>query len=146
MAREIVTAVEVEAGADHTWRVLTTFEEWPTWHPSMLEFEGSAAAGNRLRFRARSPEGGGAVTIRPRVLEADPGRLLRWRGHFLVPGLFDATHEFALEPTSRGTRVTQRERFTGILVPLMRGVLARTQRDNARADSALKARAEALYA
>jgi len=66
----------------------------------------------------------------------------RWRGHFLVPGLFDGTHEFALEPLDSGTRVTQRERFTGILVPLMRSILARTERDNTRADRALKARAE----
>lgn len=143
MAREITTAVDVDAPPDRIWRVLTALEEWPTWHPSILEFAGHAAAGERVRFRARSPEGGGAVTLKPTVLDVDPRRLLRWRGHFLVPGLFDATHEFMLEPTDRGTRVTQRERFTGILVPLMGGVLARTERDNRRADSALRARAEA---
>lgn len=142
MAHEIVTTVDVDTPPNRTWQVLTAFEEWPAWHPSILEFAGNATAGQRLRFRARSPEGGGAVTLKPTVLDADPGRLLRWRGHFLVRGLFDATHEFTLEPTDRGTHVIQRERFTGILVPLMRSVLARTERDNTRADRALKARAE----
>lgn len=143
MNREIITDVDVDASPDETWRVLAALPDWPAWHPSIVEFDGRAEAGQRLRFKARSPEGGGAVTLKPTVLDAEPGRLLRWRGHFLVPGLFDGTHEFVLEPTSRGTRVTQRERFTGILVPLMRAILARTQRDNVRADQALKARAEA---
>lgn len=142
MAKEILTTVEVETPPERIWQVLTAFGEWPEWHPAILEFAGSASTGQRLRFRAQSPEGGGAVTLKPTVLDADPGRLLRWRGHFLVPGLFDGMHEFALDPIAAGTRVTQRERFTGILVPLMRSILARTERDNTRADHALKARAE----
>lgn len=108
----------------------------------MVAFTGRAAAGERLRFRVRSPEGGGAVTLKPKVLAAEAGRLLRWRGHFMVPGLFDATHEFVLEPIAGGTRVTQRERMTGVLVGLMGGVIARTERDNARADAGLKHRVE----
>lgn len=146
MAKEIITAVDIAKPPAEVWRVLAAFEEWPDWHPSILEFAGSATAGNKLRFRARSPEGGGGVTLKPTVLDADSGRLLRWRGHFLVPGLFDATHEFVLEATGGGTRVTQRERFSGVLVPILRAVLARTERDNARADQALKARAELALA
>lgn len=142
MSAEIVTTVEIVSPPQAVWDGLVAFDEWPTWHPSIQEFAGRAQQGQRLRFRARSPEGGGAVTLKPTVLDADPGRVLRWRGHFLVPGLFDATHEFVLEPTATGTHLTQRERFTGILVPLMKRVLARTQRDNARADQALKASVE----
>ncbi len=73
----------------------------------------------------------------------EPHHPVRWRGHFLVRGLFDATHEFVLEPAAQGTRVTQRERCSGVLVPLLGAVLRRTERDNARGDTALKARVEA---
>lgn len=146
MAREIITSIEIGSPPEKTWDVLAALDEWPAWHPTITEFAGTATAGHRLRFRARSAEGGGAVTLKPTVLDAEPGRLLRWRGHFLVPGLFDATHEFVLEPTPRGTRVTQRERFTGILVPFMRAILARTERDNIRADGALKTQAELAFA
>ena len=142
MPHEITTTIEIARPPERVWERLVAFAEWPAWHPSISEFAGRAEAGQRLRFRARSPEGGGAVTLKPTVLDADPGRLLRWRGHFLMPGLFDATHEFTLEPTPTGTKVTQRERFTGVLVPLMRKVLARTERDNDRADRALKIRVE----
>ena len=142
MAQEIVSTIEVEDAPERVWEVLTAFGDWPAWHPSIEQFQGVAARGERLRFRARSPEGGGAVTVRPTVLDAQPSRILRWRGHFLVRGLFDGTHEFALEPTAHGTRVTQRESFSGLLVPLLKSVVARTARDNALADRALKARVE----
>jgi hypothetical protein len=138
MSQEIITIIEIANPPERVWDALIAFDKWPAWHPSISEFTGRAEPGQRLRFRARSPEGGGAVTLKPTVRNADPGQLLRWRGHFLMPGLFDATHEFVLEPTALGTQVTQRERFTGVLVPLMRKVLARTERDNDRADRALK--------
>ena len=142
MSHEIVSTIEIASPPERVWDGLVAFGDWPAWHPSISEFAGRAEPGQRLRFRARSPEGGGAVTLKPTVVAADPGRLLRWRGHFLMPGLFDATHEFALEPTAVGTKLTQSERFTGVLVPLMRKILARTERDNERADRALKARVE----
>jgi hypothetical protein len=142
MAKEIVTSVEVAADPERVWEVLTDFGSWPDWHPAILEFSGRAAPGERLRFRSRSPEGGGAITIKPAVVAAEPGRLLSWHGHFVAPGLFDATHEFRLEPIPSGTRVIQRERFSGVLVPFMGGIIARTERDNARGDANLKERLE----
>ena len=49
---------------------------------------------------------------------------------------------FVLDRTGRGTRVTQRELLSGVLVGLMGGVIARTKRDNARTDAGLKSRVE----
>lgn len=143
MSEEIVTAIEVAASAEEVWQVLVSFDRWPSWHPSVKRFEGSPTPGSRLRFVAQSPEGGGRFTLRPVLLAAEPARLLRWRGNFLVPGLFDATHEFTLRDCEGGSALTQRERFSGLLVPLMSAVLARTRRDNARADLALKMKVEA---
>ena len=48
------------------------------------------------------------MTFRPEVLRCEPGRELRWLGHFLVPGLFDGEHAhlleglFGFEPHGRG--------------------------------------------
>jgi hypothetical protein len=142
VSEEIVTTIDVAASRQEVWRLLVSFDEWPSWHPSIKRFEGSPTPGARLRFTARSPEGGGQVTLRPTLLVAEPARLLRWRGHFLVPGLFDATHEFTLRDWEAGTELTQRERFSGLLLPLMSRVVARTRRDNGRADLALKLRLE----
>ena len=42
------------------------------------------------------PPGGRGATLRPTVLEADPGRQLRWLGQLLLPGLFDGDHSFTV--------------------------------------------------
>ena len=50
----------------------------------------------------------------PTVLVARAGRELRWRGHVLVPRLFDAEHYFLLQPQGTATILTQGERFRGV--------------------------------
>ena len=59
------------------------------------------------------------MTFRPTVLKVEPNREFRWLGHLLFPGLFDGEHIFTIEPLGEGhVRFTQREVFTGLLVPL----------------------------
>jgi len=90
------------------------------------------------------PEGGRATTFRPTVLEAAPGKRLRWLGRFLLPKLFDGEHSFTIEPLYEGrVRLIQEEQFRGILVPLLarsldRGTLPAFERMN----QALKRRTE----
>ena len=104
---------------------------------------GTTAAGERLSIRMRPLRGRG-MTIRPTVLEAIPGRRLRWLGRLVLPGLFDGEHRFIIEPLAPGrVRLIQQERFRGILVPLLarsldRGTLPAFQQMN----TALKRRVE----
>ena len=54
------------------------------------------------------------------MVEATPGHRRRWLGRWGIPGVFDAEHSFTI--TARvegGVRLSQNERFTGVLVPLM---------------------------
>ena len=84
------------------------------------------------------------MRFRPKVLVADPPRELRWLGHLLFPGLFDGEHRFAIHPLP-GDRVRfeQSERFSGLLVPLLRKGLERdTKRGFVEMNAALKQRAE----
>jgi len=48
----------------------------------------TCAAHDAAKDRLAAP-GARGMTFRPIVLEADPGRRLRWRGHLLLAGLFD---------------------------------------------------------
>jgi hypothetical protein len=92
-----------------------------------------------MRLPGRRP-----ATSRPQVLEADPGRGLRWLGRLLFPGLFDGEHHFTIEPTGPGrVRLTQRQEFRGLLVPLLQAMIAEpTEESFHRMNRALKARAE----
>lgn len=60
------------------------------------------------------------MSIAPTILRADPGRELRWRGSLPIPGLFQGEHVFELQPLGEDrTRFVHRERFSGLLVPLL---------------------------
>ena len=82
------------------------------------------------------------MTFRPTVQVVEEGRKLEWLGRLLMPGVFDGRHTFTLEPTATGTRLTQEETFTGILVPLTGGTMAKTEAGFRAMNEALKARAE----
>src|SRR5437870_334548 len=58
-----------------------------------------------------------------------PNRELRWLGRLGLPRLFDGEHIFQIEPLGpTRTRFIQRERFRGLLVPLMARSLNRDAR------------------
>jgi hypothetical protein len=74
-----------------------------------------------------------------------PDAAFRGEGNdFFAPGLFDGEHIFTIEPLGTGrVRFTQRETFTGLLVPLLARMLdTGTQHGFEEMNKALKARAE----
>ena len=143
MAKELEATIEIDAGAERVWAVLTDFDSYPDWNPFITHLSGRAGVGEKLHVRMQPP-GGRAVTFHPTVRAADAPRELRWFGRLIVPGLFDGEHTFRLEPLADGrVRFVQHERFSGVLVPLLGRVLRQTQEGFARMNAALKARAEA---
>jgi len=73
-----------------------------------------------------------------------PGQEVRWRGSLPIPGLFTGEHYFRLEPQAGGsTRFVHGENFSGLLLPVLGGILAATQQGFEAMNAALKARAEA---
>jgi len=139
--RRIETAIEIAASADHAWAVLIDFAAYPDWNPFIRRLQGEAQMGARLAVTIEPP-GGRALTFKPKVLAVQPGRELRWLGHFIVPGLLDGEHSFRLEPTAAGCRLHQDETFRGLLVGLLSGALENTSRGFEAMNVALKQRAE----
>jgi hypothetical protein len=143
MAKQLSAQVEIDATPERVWQVLTDLGAYAEWNPFIVSSAGTPAEGERLTNRMQ-PVGGRAVTLRPVVLEASPERRLRWRGRMLAPGVMDAEHTFTIEPLcERRVRLTQHERFSGALVPLVAGTLDRgTLPAFELMNAALKARAE----
>ena len=136
------THVDIAASAADVWLVLTDFEDFPEWNPFIRRIDGELAPGTRLRVRVQPP-GGRAMTFRPTVLRVEPDRHFAWRGHALMPGIFDGEHAFTLEPRGTSTRLLHEERFGGVLLPLLRRSLDTTTRRGFEAmNDALKARVE----
>jgi hypothetical protein len=141
--KELHTEIEIQAPEATVWQILTDFASFPQWNPFIRRASGEAKTGARLEVYLQPP-GASGMTFKPTVLKAEPGRELRWIGHLLLPGLFDGEHVFTIEPLgATGVHFTQRESFTGVLVPFFaRSLEANTLRGFNEMNQALKARAE----
>lgn len=136
----IERSVDIAAPADKVWEALTDFTAYPEWNPFMPELSGTAEVGHQLTVQL-TPADGSAMTFTPTVLAAEPGRELRWLGRFLAPGVLDGEHSFTLESIPGGTRVTQSELFSGVLVPFAGSALD-VGNDFAAMNEALRDRVE----
>ncbi|WP_367045430.1 SRPBCC domain-containing protein [Streptomyces sp. Je 1-332] len=139
--RRISASIEIDADPAQVWAVLSDFSAFKEWNPFLVEAGGTASPGARLSLRFRLPSGR-EMTFRPTVLVSEPGQLLRWRGRFGVPGIFDGEHSFELTAVAGGTRVVQSERFSGALVPFTGSVISDSERGFAALNEALKQRVE----
>jgi hypothetical protein len=142
MVRSISHTIEIDASPEAVWRELADTRSYAEWNPFVRRLDGELQEGARLEVEI-TPPGGRAMTFKPKVLAAEPGRELRWLGHLLLPGLFDGEHRFEIEPLEGGrSRLTQSERFSGLLVRPLGGGLGKTERGFEAMNLALKARAE----
>ena len=139
--RSISAVVDISATPERVWAVLADLAAYPQWNPFIRSASGELAEGARLTLRL-APAGGRAMTFRPTVLAARPGKLLRWIGRLIVPGIFDGTHQFTLEDLGGRTRLTQSETFRGLLVPFTGTTMTRTEAGFHALNQALKERAE----
>lgn len=140
---EIYTEIEIGASAERIWQLLTDFPSYCQWNTVIHLIQGEAKAGARLQVHIRAP-GGSSLSFRATVLQAEPGRELRWQGRLLLSGLFVGEHSFTIEPIGNSrVRFVQREVYTGLLAPIIFPIIRATNR---RAfedmNRALKARAE----
>lgn len=125
--RIIETIHDIPASPEAIWSVLLDFPSHAQWNPFILSLEGEAKIGERLDVTLRGKNSSKGMTFQPTVLQVNPPVRFAWRGRFLIPGLFNGTHEFILDPlTQGGTRLVHKETFRGRLVPLLGGMFKGT--------------------
>lgn len=140
--KELYTEIHIDASKEQVWSVLVDFDRYAEWNPFIVEVLGTADPGADLRVTL-SPPGGRAVTVKPTVTEVAPARTLEWLGRLGPRGVFDGRHRFELHDSPNGSRLIQREVFTGVLVPLFARTLdERTVRGFVAMNVALKRRVE----
>jgi hypothetical protein len=118
----ISASIEIEATPERVWSVLTDLDAYDEWNPFIISSSGTVRVGSTLTNTMRDVTG--ETTFTPKVLTVTSGRELRWLGRVGPGAVFDGEHTFLIEPIGRDrTRLTQTERFTGVLVPFFRGQL-----------------------
>src|SRR5215210_7099576 len=83
--KELHSQIEINVSAERVWHLLTDFASYPQWNPFIRRISGEPTTGERLEVRLEPPESRG-ITLRPKVLSAEPNHQLRWLGH-LCAGL-----------------------------------------------------------
>ncbi|MCY9783895.1 SRPBCC domain-containing protein [Nocardiopsis sp. EMB25] len=133
----IETRQSIDAAPERVWEALAALGRYREWNPVIVEADGAAAVGERIAFRMVLP-GGGQSRHEPVITVAEPGRALCWEGTVGAAWLARAVHEFRLAPSGDGTVLIHRETFTGLLVPLVKGTLKRTEEGFVEMNRALK--------
>jgi len=142
--RELRREIDIDAPPSEVWATLTNTGSYPDWNPFIRRLSGELREGAKLDVRIEPP-GGRAMSFKPTVLGVEDERELRWLGSFLIRGLVDGEHIFRLEALGEGgTRFTQAERFSGILVRPFGSALDKTELGFEQMNAALKARVEGL--
>jgi len=140
--KRIQAVTEIAAPVDTVWAELTGFASYAEWNPFIKKFDGELTVGTRPEVQI-APPGARSMTFRPTITDVSQGERLEWVGRVLMPGIFDGRHSFRLEAIGDNrTRLTQAEQFSGLLVALTGGVLAKTQAGFEAMNEALRVRAE----
>jgi hypothetical protein len=112
--RSVRVEVDVDAGADRIWDLLTDAEGFPRWNTTVTTITGPIAEGRKLAIQVPiSPR-----TFTPTVVAFEPPRRMVWRDG-RAP-MFQGERVYELAPQSDGrTRFTMTETFSGVMLPLI---------------------------
>jgi hypothetical protein len=143
MVMQVLDAsIEIDAPAARVWNVLTDTSRYGEWNPFVTGIAGDVREGADIKVTISAP-GRKPVTFAARVARIDPGRELRWRGRWFLPGLFDGDHALTVEAMGEGrARFRTREQVTGLLLPLLGKAMRQSQAGFEELCKAVKARAE----
>jgi hypothetical protein len=140
--KKLETVIHIHAPLHHVWNVLMDFDRYPEWNPFVKMISGKAVEGEQISVSIKLP-GKKAMMFKPVVLKSVNESEFRWKGKFIVKGIFDGEHYFLLSELPNGSTALQHgEIFTGILIPFMGGVLKSTKSGFENMNVALKERCE----
>ena len=140
--RDITTEISIAAPPLDIWNKLMDFEQYPEWNPFIRSIQGKREQGQQLTVVIQPPDSK-AMTFKPEILVHDQGKEFRWLGKAGIKGIFDGEHFFQLEPQANGqTKLVHGEKFSGLLVGLMKKTLDKTKDGFELMNEALKRECE----
>jgi hypothetical protein len=144
--KEIRSEIEIGSSPDKVWQLLISS---PGYVPDGIrEAVKDRRVGSKLKVYIGT-EGGKGALFTVRLLVAEPGRELRWKGNLWIPGLFDGEHAFEIKPipdNQGGGKVLflQSEKFSGLFLLFLSKTIKNTKEEFDKMNVTLKQRAEQL--
>ena len=110
---KVHTETFIEAQPEDVWAVITDAPNYRHWNPVITNAEGTNGKGATIRNTVVE-DGKKPTLITSKVMNFDPPFHLNQFGGY--PGIITFDHHYILEPVDGGTKVTQKEEYTGIYV------------------------------
>lgn len=110
--------VNIRATAERIWSLLTDAKDFSRWNSTVTSIEGQIREGERLRVRVP----GSDRIFTPAVSDVVPNERMTWTGGFAP--VFAGVRTFNLRSCNDGsTDFAMQERFSGLMLPLIKGWL-----------------------
>lgn len=110
--------VNIRAGAPVIWSILTDASGFPRWNSTVTKIEGQIRDGQRLRLHVPGTD----RAFTPKVSGIVPNQRMTWADGF--GPVFKGVRTFELRPRPDGsTDFAMQERFSGLMLPLIKGSL-----------------------
>jgi hypothetical protein len=136
--KTVSATTQIDAPPMAVWAVLTDLGKYPEWNPLFREASGELTVGGRITLRAVQPSNGRLMTVKAKIVAADPGAELRWVAN--LTGIMSGEHSFVLTALNDGTRLAQAEIYGGLLAATVS--VPRTETIFQAMNDALKQRVE----
>ena len=111
-------AINIQASAENVWRLLTDAQDFPRWNSTVASVEGQIREGQQIRLHVP----GTNRTFTPKISGVVPCERMTWTGGFAP--MFKGVRTFQLSARDDGsTDFAMEERFSGLMLPLIKGSL-----------------------
>ena len=110
--------ITADSPAGTLWTLLTDAAGYPAWNSTIIAIDGRIRDGERIRIHVPGTD----RTFAPKVSNVIPERQMVWTGG--MSPLFLGVRTFTLTPQpDRTTLFVMEERFSGLMLPLVRGAM-----------------------
>jgi hypothetical protein len=140
--KEICTKIQINASPIVVWNIINDFVNYEKWNPFIRRISGNPKEGYEIEILIKPPKSNG-IRFKPKILKYDPEKEIRWLGRLWIPKLFDGEHSLTIKKLNENKVLfIQKERFTGLLVPLFKNTFIDTKSGFEMMNEKLKQKAE----
>jgi hypothetical protein len=116
---ECAVTCRIQAPPERVWSLLTNAAAFPKWNSTVTRLDGRIETGRKLAIEVPSAPG---RVFRPTVSAFEPTRRMVWSDG--IAPMFRGVRTFMLAPAQGGaTDFSMAERFSGVMLPLIKGSL-----------------------
>ncbi len=145
--KDIITSITINAGKEQVWEILTSYREYSTWNPFIIQIAGKLNTEDFTKVIVQVPQVPEDFFYYAFIKKEEAYQKLVWKSRLYVDELFSGRHIFTItEQAENKVLFTHQGKYSGLLVFLIDpAFFGKVKRGMNSMNNALKKRAENLY-